>query len=80
MLPRRAHEVGYRGDHTHPELLTLDAHNRYEDRMDERLKELSDQLRRFSDRLTFLLGAIALLAFLIPIFAPLIRGWLNIPT
>ena len=74
--------------HGHDEYLLKDDHFRFEDRISRELARLRreggedlDGIRRevkaLSDRLLMVMGAIALLAFLLPLAAPFIRGFLG---
>jgi len=65
--------------HYHPELWTRDAQHRYEDRIAGDVKELRVAVERLTQRVTMLLGAIALLVFVLPVLAPFIRGFLGLP-
>jgi hypothetical protein len=54
----------------HPEYWTEADHNRFEDRVSLELHHVKQEVRSLSNRLTYMLGAVAILAFLLPMFAP----------
>lgn len=64
--------------HYHPELWTVDQQHRYEDRVTDEIRELERAVTQLTNRVTMLMGGIALAIFLIPIIAPFIRGLLGI--
>ena len=66
------------GNHYHPELWTRDAQHRYEDRVGNDLKDLEKAVTQLTNRVTMLMGGIALAIFVIPIVAPFIRGMLGL--
>lgn len=61
-----------RGSHFHPEYATEQDQHRMEDRINARLD-------RLESRMTMLMGGLGVLAFLIPIVTPFVRGLLGIP-
>jgi hypothetical protein len=78
-------------DHVHPEYWTEADQYRFEDRiakevqavrreMREEMTGLREELGKLSYRITLMLGGLVLLAFLLPLIAPFIRDWLNLPT
>lgn len=66
-------------DHSHDEYWETSQQHRYEDRMAAELKGINDQLRSLTLRITLIMGAIGILAFVIPIVAPFIRSALGVP-
>jgi hypothetical protein len=66
-------------DHHHPEAWSKFDQHRFEDRISEELKKVRGDLERLTIRLTYLLGGLAFLAFLLPLLAPLMRSVLGIP-
>lgn len=67
------------GNHYHPEYWSRDAQHRYEDRTAADMRELEKAVDRLTQRVTYLLGAIGLMVFVLPIAAPFIRGVLGLP-
>lgn len=74
-------------DHVHPEYWTSDDHHRFEGRIAAELKEMRSEFRimrsdleKLTARVLLIFGGVALLAFIIPIFIPFVRDWLNIPS
>ena len=76
-------------DHFHPEYWTENDQHRYEDKIATQISglrgEVKDELggmreevRALGNRITLILGGLALLAFLLPIAAPFIRSLLDI--
>lgn len=65
--------------HYHPELWGTDQQHRYEDRIGRELKDLEQAVDKLTQRVTYLLGAIGLLVFVLPIAAPFIRSFLGMP-
>lgn len=65
--------------HYHPEMWTKDDHHRFEERVDEAIDRLTAKVEGFGNRLTLMLGGLALLAFLLPLIAPFVRSWLGVP-
>lgn len=65
--------------HYHPELWTVDQQHRYEDRVTQEIRELEKAVNSLTNRLTLLMGGMALIIFLIPVAAPFIRGFLGLP-
>lgn len=73
-------------NHVHTDAWTLAEQHRFEDRMAVELKDVSEEIggvreevRSLNNRITLMLGGLAILAFLLPIAAPFIRGILGIP-
>lgn len=67
------------GAHYHPELWERADQHRYEDRIESRMRELGQAVDRLTTRVTYLLGAIGLMVFVLPVAAPFIRGFLGLP-
>jgi len=74
--PRRT----YGPDHVHPETWTKDEHNRFEDRIRRELEKIEQAIGNLTLRVTLMIGALALIAVLLPVIAPFIRAWLDIPS
>ena len=73
-------------NHVHMDAWTRAEQHRFEDRMANELKDVSeeiggvrDEVRSLNNRMTMLLGGLAILAFLLPIAAPFIRSLIGIP-
>jgi hypothetical protein len=66
-------------DHYHPEAWNKADQHRFEDRISEELRKVRHDLEKLTIRLTYLLGGLAFLAFLLPLLAPLMRTALGIP-
>ena len=66
-------------DHVHPEYWEEGEQHRYEARISEELKGIRTELKAVGDRILMVMGAVALLAFILPIVAPFIRSLFNIP-
>ena len=66
-------------DHAHPEYWEESQQHRYEDRIAGELKGIREEVGKLATRITFLMGAVAVLAFLLPLVAPFIRDFLNFP-
>ena len=64
--------------HFHPDLWTVVQQHRYEDQTNMRLDRLTEAVDKLTQRVTILLGAIGLLAFVLPIAAPFIRSFLGL--
>ena len=62
------------------EFWTVAEQYRFEDRLNDQLREMQFSIDRLTARLTLLMGGVGLLAFMVPIVAPLLRSWLNLPT
>ena len=67
-------------DHLHAEYWRVEEQHRFEDRISVELRGIRDDLERLTARVLLIFGGVALLAFLIPLFIPVIRDFLNIPT
>ena len=65
--------------HVHPEYWTESDQFRFEDRIGREIHALREEVRGIATRLTMMLGALALLAFLLPLIAPFIRSLFNLP-
>lgn len=66
-------------DHVHPEYWTTTQHDRFEDRLYKEVHSLRADVEKIGDRLTWLLGGLALLAFLFPFLLPVIERAFGIP-
>lgn len=75
----RRKAVKHGEDHNHPEYWTEGDHYRFEDRVSKELEKLRKDVESLSARLTLMLGGLGILAFLIPILAPLIRDLFGVP-
>lgn len=51
---------------------------RYEQRIDKRLDGISAELKSIASRMTLMLGALGLVAFLLPILAPFLRALVGV--
>lgn len=71
--PRRRVE-----DHLHPEYWTEADQHRFEDRISRELNGIRGEVREAGTRITYLMGGLAVIAFLLPLVAPFIRGLFNI--
>lgn len=68
------------GDHVHVEQWTKDEHYRFEDRMNDELTKIERAIESLTVRVTLMIGALTLVAVLLPVIAPFIRAWLDIPS
>lgn len=68
----------YMPEHTHHELWSKADHERFEDKLEDRLERMDDDIKGLGNRITLLLGALGLIAFLLPIIAPFIRLFLGV--
>jgi hypothetical protein len=66
-------------DHWHPEYWTEQEQHRFEDKLTREMEAFRLELKGLANRLTLMLGALALLGFLLPIVAPFLRDFLSIP-
>ena len=66
-------------DHFHPEYWTEADHHRFEDRVSKELQQMRAEIRELARNVLLMLGALALLGFPIPIFAPFLRSALGNP-
>jgi hypothetical protein len=66
-------------DHIHQEYWRETEQHRHEQELNDRLKSIESEVKRLTNRVTLLMGAIGLLIFIIPVAAPFIRGFLNLP-
>ena len=67
-------------DHVHPEYWLAEDHHRFEGGIKEELKKLREDMDAIGQRLTLILGGLAILAFLIPLISPFLRAFLNLDT
>ena len=67
------------GDHFHPEYWEETDQHRFEDRVSQELHAIRGEVRSLRQTVTMLMGAIAVLAFILPIAAPFIRSLMGIP-
>lgn len=61
-------------DHYHPDSWSREEQHRFEDGLADELKEIRNELRGMGRSLLLLLGGLGLLAFVLPLIAPLIRA------
>jgi len=66
-------------DHSHDQYWEETQQHRYEDRIASELQGIKQEVGKLSARITMLMGAVAVLAFLLPLIAPFIRDFLNFP-
>ena len=66
-------------DHVHDEYWEESQQHRYEDRIASELNGIKVEVGKLATRITMLMGAVAILAFLLPLIAPFIRDFLNFP-
>ena len=67
-------------DHVHLEYWEESQQHRYEDRMASELQQIRSEVKKLADRILLLMGALGLLAFVLPIAAPFIRQlFANVP-
>ena len=67
-------------DHVHLEYWEESQQHRYEDRMAAELQNIRSEVKKLADRILLLMGALGLLAFVLPIAAPFIRQlFSNVP-
>lgn len=66
-------------DHNHPEYWSREDHHRFEDRLTSQIGEMRDDLDQIANRLTLLLGGIALLAFVFPFLLPFLQRLFGLP-
>lgn len=66
-------------DHGHPEYWAKEDHYRFEDRVNLELQKVEDAIERLTFRITLMLGGLTLIAILLPVIAPFVRAWLDIP-
>ena len=71
--PRRRAE-----DHVHTEYWEQNEQHRFEDRIGRELGGIRQEVGKLRQQVTMIIGAIGILAFLIPIIAPFIRSILQI--
>lgn len=64
--------------HIHAELWSKADQHRFEDQINADMKEVEKAVDRLTQRVTLLMGAIGLLAFILPIAAPFIRSFLGL--
>jgi hypothetical protein len=68
-----------RPEHNHPEYWRIEAQYRFDDRMHKELEALEHAVDKLTTRITLMLGGLTLIAVLLPVIAPFIRLWLDIP-
>ena len=66
-------------DHNHPDYWRREEHWRYEDRMHQEFNNLEKAVDSLKTRITLMIGGLMLVAFLLPVIAPFVRAWLNLP-
>jgi hypothetical protein len=66
-------------DHVHPDYWKAEQHYRYEDRMHKEFENLERAVDSLKTRITLMIGGLMLVAFLLPVIAPFVRAFLNIP-
>jgi len=71
--PRRRAE-----DHVHPEYWEETQQHRFEDRVGQELGGIKQEVSKLRQTVTMMIGAIGILAFLLPVIAPFIRSVLDI--
>ena len=71
--PRRRAE-----DHVHTEYWEQSEQHRFEDRIGKELNGIRTEVGKLRQQVTMIIGAIGILAFLLPIIAPFIRSVLQI--
>jgi len=65
-------------DHHHQEYWEEGQQHRFEDRLSEELKGIRGEVKSMNNRLTLLTGALALIAFMLPLIAPFVRSIVGI--
>lgn len=65
-------------DHIHQEYWRETEQHRYEEQANERFRLIEQAIEKLTTRITYLMGAIGLLLFLLPIVAPYIRDFLGV--
>ena len=65
-------------DHLHREYWEKTDQHRFEDEVSAELRGVKQEVKKLNDRITLLLGALALVAFALPIIAPFVRAALGI--
>lgn len=65
-------------DHYHPDMWTRAEQYRHEEMMGREIAQLEVEVARLKGRLTLMLGGLGLLAFVLPILAPIMWQLLNI--
>lgn len=65
-------------DHVHNEYWEILDQHRFEDRIADEMKGMRQELRSLRQTVTLLMGAIGILAFMLPIIAPFIRSVLQL--
>jgi hypothetical protein len=66
-------------NHVHTEYWTTVDHHRFEDRLSREVNQLREDLDAIGQRLTLILGGIAILAFIFPFLLPLIERAFGLP-
>ena len=64
--------------HVHPEYWQESEQHRFEDRIGSELSGIRQEVGKLRNQVTMIIGAIGILAFLLPIIAPFIRSVLQI--
>ena len=65
-------------DHWHIEYQTHEEQIRYEARIEKHLDEIREELKNIGVRITLMLGALGIVAFLLPILAPFLRDLIGV--
>jgi hypothetical protein len=65
-------------DHIHQEYWRETEQHRYEEEAARRFQRIEAAIEKLTQRITYLMGAIGLLLFLLPIIAPYIREFLGV--
>jgi hypothetical protein len=65
-------------DHIHQEYWRETDQHRHEDEIGQRFSRIEQAIEKLTQRITYLMGAIGLLLFLLPIIAPYIREFLGV--
>lgn len=61
-------------DHYHPDVWMRDEQHRFEDGLTEELKEMRTEMRGLGNRMLLLMGGLGLMAFILPLIAPIVRA------
>ena len=64
-------------DHVHPDAWSKEDHHRFDARMTAELEKIERAVAHLTTRVTLMLGALTLVAFLLPVIAPFVRLWLG---
>lgn len=65
-------------DHHHLDMWSKEEHRLFEDKLDKRFAAFQAHIDRLNTRITLMLGALGLIAFLLPIVAPFLRAIIGI--